>query len=85
MNKQFWRSGDTAPRDGTPFWAFLFERGLRRLFYMTAQQIAEEEGGTPDEYEAGFCEVDDHSEVWKPKWLVPLALIPLPEEEEKGR
>ena len=73
-----WRDMDSAPKDGTEIWAYLFDSGIRRVRWCSAEESAEIEGGAPDDYEACWCEVDDWDEIWSPKWWLPLNAIPLP-------
>ncbi|MGA4550628.1 DUF3850 domain-containing protein [Methylorubrum aminovorans] len=68
-----------APKDGTEIWAWLYDSGVRKLRWWSAEEICEEEGrGTPDAYQAGFYEVADRTEWWNPAWWFPADRLPAP-------
>lgn len=73
-----WHPIETAPKDGTPIWAYLFDVGIRKLRYWTAEQIAEVEGGNPDEYQESWYEWDDSDQEWGPLFWLPADAIPEP-------
>ena len=74
-----WLPISTAPKDGTEIWAWLYDSGVRKLRWWSAEEICEEEGrNTPDAYQAGFYEVADRTEWWNPAWWVPADRLPAP-------
>lgn len=73
-----WQPIKTAPKDGTWVWAYLYESGIRRVFWQSAEMSAAEEGGSPGDYVAGWYEVDDHDEGWTPHWWLPQSAISEP-------
>ncbi|KQQ29416.1 hypothetical protein ASF53_19485 [Methylobacterium sp. Leaf123] len=74
-----WRDISTAPKDGTEIWAWLYDSGVRKLRWWSAEEIHEEEGrDSPDAYQAGFYEVADRTEWWNPRWWVPADCLPTP-------
>lgn len=76
-----WLDGKTAPKDGSPFWAYLHQTGIRKLRWATSRELAEDEGGDPEDYIDGcFVECCDFSSDWTPKYWLPLNAIPEPEE-----
>lgn len=74
--KTSWQPIDTAPRDGTPFWAYLFQTGIRKLRFMPAQEAADRDGGEANEYDDAFAECWDAGETWEPKFWLPLSALP---------
>jgi hypothetical protein len=73
-----WQPMSTAPKDGREIWAYLYDSGIRRVRWCTAEEAAEIEGGHPDEYEATWCEADDWDQTWTPRWWLPLDALPEP-------
>jgi hypothetical protein len=73
-----WRGIESAPRDGSPIWAWLNETGILLMRWATPQECADEEGGEPDEYEGCWVEVVDFDNDWQPRHWAPLDAIPLP-------
>lgn len=74
-----WQPIETAPTDGRAFWGFLYETGIRLLFWMSPEQCAYYEGcDDPDEYDGCWCEVSDLDKEWSPDWWLPADAIPLP-------
>lgn len=74
-----WQPIETNPHDGTPFWAYLHQIGVRKLKWMTAEQIAEYEGHpNPEVWEASFVEDWNPREAWEPEWWMPEDAIPDP-------
>jgi hypothetical protein len=64
------------PRDGSPFWAYLFDSGIRRMFWESAADYAERTGqkGAGD----GYAEWDDPDEEWTPLFWLPDDALPTP-------
>ena len=76
-----WQPIETAPKDGTPVWAWLFDVGIRQVRWWSAEEIAEEEGDDePENWAAGWYEVRDWNEGWSPKFWLPVNAIPEPPE-----
>lgn len=74
-----WRPISEAPKDGTEIWAWLYDSGVRKLRWWSAEEICEEEGrNTPEAYQAGFYEVADRTEWWNPAWWLPADRLPAP-------
>lgn len=76
----FWSTIDTSPKDGTVFWAYLNQSGIRRVRWVTGEQLAELTGDLADECIGWFIQDDDPDELWSPKWWCPLMYIPTPSE-----
>jgi len=85
-----WKTIDSAPKDGTHFWAWLNHKGIVKMFYQTAEQYCEamELRGrydcNPSDYNAGFVMVDDIYEEWNPSYWLPLSGIPAAPEASEG-
>lgn len=72
-----WQPIETAPKDGQVVWAYLYQSGIRAVRFGTAEEWAELEGGSPDEYEDCWVEADNESETWSPRWWLPYGSLPL--------
>ena len=67
-NPSAWQPIQTAPKDGTPFWAWLHQTGIRKLkFY-----------ADDPEWDSGFAECHNPREWWEPEFWLPLEAIPEP-------
>lgn len=73
-----WQSRETRPLDGTPFWAYLYESGIRKVRYWSPQQLAEEFGERPDDFDPLFLLVSDTDEEFDPDFWCPISAIPDP-------
>lgn len=76
-----WLPGKDAPKDGTHFWGYLYDSGIRKLRWSTAEEAAAEENGDPENYRGDFVEVRDTTETWSPKWWLPLNALPEPPDD----
>ena len=70
-----WQPIATAPKDGTPFWAWLYQTGIRKLKWMTETEVAALEGGEPEEWRACFVECANNKEAWAPDFWMPAEAI----------
>lgn len=72
------KTADEAPpaKDLNVIWGYLSDSSVRLLEYWSAERIAKIEGGSPDEFQAGWYEVDDRHAEWHPKYWLPLSAIP---------
>lgn len=74
-----WQPINTAPRNGTPIWAYLFDSGIRKVRWWTAAEIAAEEDSVNIELlNPGWYEVSDPEEGWNPQLWLPESEIPDP-------
>jgi len=83
-----WRPKETLPRDGTPFWAYLYQTGIRQMRWASPEECAEYEGGDVAEYDGCFVEVEDFDTDWSPAFWLPFDALPSPPiaqaEKERG-
>ncbi len=77
-----WLPGKDAPKDGSLFWGYLYDAGIKKLRWSSPEDAAAKEGGDPEEYYGAFVDARDHTDEWTPEWFLPLSAIPeLPHEE----
>lgn len=69
------------PRDGSRFWAYLYDSSIRLMRWGSAEEWAAQEGGKPEDYIDCYVEVDDETEEWNPKFWLPLDAIPQPNDD----
>lgn len=79
-----WQDISTAPKDGTPIWAYLYQSGIRLVRWGTAEEWAGQLGGDQDDYQGTWVEVDDIDEEWSPAWWLPRDALPPPPSTERG-
>lgn len=75
-----WQPMKTAPRQGQVVWAHLYQTGIRAVRYMSAEEMAELEGGDPSEYDPAWVEAANDRIEWAPHWWLPYDAIPEPPE-----
>lgn len=76
-----WRAGETAPKNGKPFWGWLYDEGIHLVRWVTAEEnaAADNEQGDPDEYISCFVKVTDESDGdWTVKFWLPWDEISAP-------
>jgi hypothetical protein len=78
---QQWQPIETAPRDGSYILAARFKNGDEFLWakhsrWMTAEEIAEIEGGAPDQWCANWQDGDNEAEPCFPTHWMPLLTPP---------
>jgi hypothetical protein len=73
-----WRPIETAPKDGQIIWAWLNQTGVHQVMWMTAEEVAEEEGGSPNDYDPTWVMAYDTSEPLWPKFWLPFDALPSP-------
>lgn len=75
-----WQPISTAPKDGTNIWGWLYDTGIVLIRWQTAWAAAESanDGGDPEEYEAGWIKSAEPDDYWEPKFWLPLEAIPTP-------
>lgn len=77
-----WRNSktDPPPQDGKPIWAHLYDSGIRKLRWESAEDYLERRriNGDPKEYNGWFVEVNSPDEYWSPQWWLPYDAIPEP-------
>jgi hypothetical protein len=74
-----WQPGNTAPKDGSPFWGWLSDSGIRLMEYRTAaENAAQDDSADVDRYQAAFVEVSDPTEAWEPRFWLPYSAITTP-------
>lgn len=78
-----WKPIETAPKDGTKVWAYLFQTGIRIVEFESAQDAADRYGGDPDDFEGQWVESLQKDEAWEPLWWLPYDAIPQPPKPPK--
>lgn len=74
-----WQPIETAPKDGTRIWVWLYYSGIRQVYWETAGQYAERIGDPhPDKFTDCWTEIMDDEETWCPLYWLPLEAIPAP-------
>ena len=76
MGKEIWSDIKSAPKNGKPIFAMLQHGQCYVMRYWSAEQIAEEEGGSPDEYQEGWYEWENNTSEWAPSWWMPIENLP---------
>jgi hypothetical protein len=84
-----WRGIDSAPKDGRYLIVARFRNGdelcwVKHSRFITAEEIASFEGGTADDYAAGWTDGNDDEEPCYPTHWMPLPLPPQAEEPQHG-
>ena len=75
-----WQPISTAPKDGTPIWAYLYQSGIREVRWMSPEECAEYEGSDdPSDYDGVWVETADSDNDWSPEFWMPA--LPHPERE----
>jgi hypothetical protein len=77
-----WNEGNP-PKDGSSIWVWApYRTGIHLMRWVTPEESALSEGGSPDEYEGVWALV---GQVWdnttNVRWWVPFADIPGPSDE----
>ena len=72
------KSSEQAPPKDGPFWAWLNDKGIHWMQWCTAEQIAEEDGGSPDGYDGCYCIKADPADDYLPQFWAPLDAISIP-------
>ena len=72
------KSSEQAPPKDGPFWAWLNDEGIHWMQLLTAEQIAEEDGGTPDEYDGCYCIKADPAYDYLPQYWAAMDAISIP-------
>lgn len=77
-----WQSGETAPKNGKPIWAWLYDEGIHLMRWVTAEENAGNAGDPEkaDEYISCWIKVADDSDGdWTVKFWMPWDAIPTPD------
>lgn len=75
-----WQSGDTAPKNGKPIWAWLYDGGIHLVRWVTAAENAENDGSNnPGDYISCWVKVADKDDgEWSVKFWLPWDAITIP-------
>ena len=75
------KSSEQAPPMDGPFWAWLNDNGIHWMAWCTAEQISEEYGGAPDEYDGCYCiKADPADDDYLPQYWAAMDAISIPGE-----
>ena len=58
-----WLQISEAPKDGSPFWGFLHDMGIRKLKWSSPEEAAARDGGEPEDYEGAFVDPRHHQRL----------------------
>ena len=74
-----WLPIETAPKDGTKIWAWLYDTGIVLMHWMSAEENAAEDGnGNPDDYLSCWVLSGDPTDDYSPKFWLPFDAIKAP-------
>lgn len=74
-----WQTVETAPKDGTRIWGWLYDEGIHVVHWTTAEENAEEAGGEPDEYISCWVKSGEPEDgEWSVKFWLPIDAIAVP-------
>ena len=76
-----WQPGNTAPKNGKPIWAWLYDSGIHLVRWVSAEENAGNAGEPENaaEYISCFVKVADEDDGdWTVKWWLPWDAITSP-------
>lgn len=75
-----WQLGDTAPKNGKPIWAWLYDEGIHLVRWVKAEENAKNDGSdNPDDYISCWVKVADKGDGdWTVRFWLPWDAIPIP-------
>lgn len=74
-----WQPIETAPKDGTKIWAWLYDTGIVMMHWMSAEENCAEDGGdNPGDYISCWVLSRDPRDDYAPSYWCPLESIQPP-------